>query len=69
MHNYERKTADTLRSGDTLVMFNELTGDPYTVGLRHFHKYENGTIEWHTDTTSLRLVFDNPQQQEVMLCR
>ncbi len=65
--NYTRTIAVTLRSGDTIVMFDELTGDPRTVQLRTKKTYE-GTgsyFEFHTGE-GLRLGFS--PDTEVMRC-
>ena len=32
-NNYTRVKAESLRQGDTIVMFAELTGEPYAVGV------------------------------------
>ena len=70
-NNYTRVKAEALRQGDTIVMFAELTGEPYAVGLKSRKVYEGtkGTIEFETSLPDLRLIFDEPKTQEAMRCQ
>ena len=52
MNNYTRTAATDLRQGDTIVLFNELTGDQRTVtlGQRKTYPGDGRYWEFYTDT-------------------